>query len=121
VINDDPLREALHSVLVAAVEAWPGAAGGIDSIQSRACAALYVLLMAHSVDRRGRCRSCRRPGAVLGLRHRRCRVHGEARFCLLQQPAEFLRSRLVCELGLTDLPPAQGSATPATGDPRVAR
>jgi hypothetical protein len=40
VINDDPLREALHSVLVAAVEAWPGAAGGIDSIQSRACAAL---------------------------------------------------------------------------------
>jgi hypothetical protein len=76
--------------------------------------------MAHSVDRRGRCRSCRRPGAVLGLRRRRCRVHGEARFCL-QQPAEFLRSRLVCELGLTDLPPAQSSVTPATGDPRVAR
>lgn len=120
-INDDPLREALHSVLVAAVEAWPGAAGGIDSIQSRACAALYVLLMAHSVDRRGRCRSCRRPGTVLGLRRRRCRVHGEARFCLLQQPAEFLRSRLVCELGLTDLPPVQSSVTPATGDPRVAR
>ena len=120
-INDDPLREALHSVLVAAVEASPGAAGGIDSIQSRACAALYVLLMAHSVDRRGRCRSCRRPGAVLGLRRRRCRVHGEARFCLLQQPAEVLRSRLVCELGLTDLPPAQSSVTPATGAPRVAR
>jgi hypothetical protein len=113
VINDDPLREALHSVLIAA--------DGIDSIQFRACAALYALLIAHPVDQRGRCRSCRRPGAVLGLRRRRCRVHGEARFCLLQQPAEFLRSRLVCELGLTDLPSVQDSVTPATGNPRAAR
>ena len=111
-INDDPLREALRSVLVAA--------DGIDSIQFRACAALYTLLIAHPVDQRGRCRSCRRPGAVLGLRRRRCRVHGEACFCLLQ-PAEFLRSRLVCELGLTDLPPAQDSATLAAGNPRAAR
>ncbi len=112
-VNDDPLREALRGVLVAAVESGPGGAGGIDSIQYRACAALYALLMAHPVDRRGRCRSCRGPGAVLGLRRRRCRVRGAARFWLLQQPAEFLRSQLACELGLTDLPPAQDSATPA--------
>lgn len=113
-IDDDPLREALRGVLVAAVESEPGAAGGMDSIQSRACAALYALLMAHPVDRQGRCRSCRRPGAVLGMRHRRCRMRSAAHFWLLQQPADFLRSRLVCELELTDLPPAQHSATPAT-------
>ncbi|MGH3925386.1 MAG: hypothetical protein ACRDTT_21435, partial [Pseudonocardiaceae bacterium] len=65
-ISDDPQREALHGVVVAAMESSTGAAGGVDSIQSRACAALYALLMAHPVDRRGRCRSCRRPGAVLG-------------------------------------------------------
>lgn len=110
-IDDDSLREALRGVLVAAVESGPGAGGGIDSIQFRACAALYALLMAHPVDRWGRCRSCRRSGAVLGLRRHRCRVHGAARFWLLQQPAEFLRSRLVCELGLTELPPTQDSAT----------
>ncbi len=115
-VDDDPLRKALHGVLVAAVESGPGTAGGIDSIQSRACAALYALLMAHTVDRRGRCWSCRRWGAVMGLPRRRCRVRGAARFWLLQQPTELMRSQLVCEWGLTDLPPAQHSATPAAAE-----
>ncbi|MGH3814345.1 MAG: hypothetical protein ACRDUV_18150 [Pseudonocardiaceae bacterium] len=106
------LCERLRAVLVDAVQAGRGAAGGIGSVPCQASAALYALLMAHPVDRRGRCRSCRHPGAVLGCRRRRCRVHGEARFWLLQQPAEFLHSRLVCELGLTDLPPAQDSTSP---------
>ncbi|MGH3842742.1 MAG: hypothetical protein ACRDS0_15045, partial [Pseudonocardiaceae bacterium] len=113
---NDPLREALRGVLSAAVESGPGAAGGIGSIQCRVFATLYVLLGAHPVDRRGRCWSCRRPGAVLGFRRRHCRVHREASLWL-QQPEWFLRSQLVSELGLTDLPPAQGSATPtAAGD-----
>jgi hypothetical protein len=104
------LCQRLRGALANAVLAGPGAAG-IGSGPWQVSAALYMLLMGHPVDRRGRCRSCRRSGAVLGFRRRRCRVHGEARFWLLQQPAEFLLSRLVCELGLTDLPPAQDSAT----------
>lgn len=111
------LCQRLRGVLVDAVQARPGTAGGIGSVPCLASATLYALLMAHPVDRRGRCRSCRRPGAVLGLRRRRCRVHGEARFWLLLQPGEFLHSRLVCELGLTDLLPAQDSrAHAAVGD-----
>ncbi|MGH3901122.1 MAG: hypothetical protein ACRDTA_23310, partial [Pseudonocardiaceae bacterium] len=107
----------LRAALRAAVESGPGSEGGIDSIQHRACAALYVLVTAHSVDRRGRCRLCRHPGAVFGFRRRHCRVHGEARVWL-GQPEWFLRSRLINELGLTDVPPAQDSATPtAAGDP----
>lgn len=115
-IHHDPLREVLRGALVAAVEPGPGTMGGIDSIQSRACAALYALLTAHPVDRRGRCRACRRPG--MGLGRRRCRVHGQARFWLLQQPAEFLSARLASELGLTPLPPAQHGATRADLVPR---
>lgn len=111
------LCERLRGVLVDAVLAGHGA-DGIGSVSSQASAALYLLLMGHPVDGRGRCRSCRRPGAMLGFRRRRCRVHGEARFWLLQQPAEFLHSRLICELRLTDLPPTQSSATPmAVDDP----
>ncbi|MGH3987302.1 MAG: hypothetical protein ACRDTZ_08285 [Pseudonocardiaceae bacterium] len=111
------LCERLRGVLVDTVLAGHGAEG-IGSVPSQASAALYALLRGHPVDRWGRCRSCRRPGAVLGFRRRRCRVHAETRFWLLQQPTEFLHSRLVCELGLTDLSPAQSSATPtAAGDP----
>jgi hypothetical protein len=66
--DGDPLRAALRGVLLAAVESGPIAAGGIDSIQRRACAVLYSLLMDHPVDQRGRCQSCRRPGVVFGFR-----------------------------------------------------
>ena len=66
-------------------------------------------------------RACRRPGVVPGLGRRRCRVHGQARFWLLQQPAEFLSSRLVSELGLTPLPPAQRGATRARAHDLVPR
>ncbi|MGH3589785.1 MAG: hypothetical protein ACRDZY_16110 [Acidimicrobiales bacterium] len=108
---NDPLRGALRDVLIAAVESGPGAAGGIGSLQCRVFATLYALLGAHTVDQRGRCWSCRRPGAVLGFRRRHCRVHREATLWL-QQPEWFLRTRLISELGLTDLPPAQGSTNP---------
>lgn len=107
------LCKRLRGALENAVLAGPGA-DGIGSVPWQANAALYMLLMGHPVDRRGRCRSCRRSGAVLGFRRRRCRVHGEARFWLLQQPAKFLHSRLLGEFGLTDLPSAQDSATHTT-------
>ncbi|MGH3779667.1 MAG: hypothetical protein ACRDRO_03280 [Pseudonocardiaceae bacterium] len=113
---NDPLRGALRDVLIAAVESGPGAVGGVGSLQCQVFATLYALLGAHPVDGRGRCWSCRRPGAVLGFRRRYCRVHGEASVWL-QEPEWFLRSRLIRELGLTDLPPAQGSTNPtAAGD-----
>jgi hypothetical protein len=78
----DPLLEALRGVLVAAAQLGSGTGEGIDSVQYRAGAALYSLLVDHPVDRRGRCRSCRRPGAVLGLRRRSCRVHAKAQMWL---------------------------------------
>ncbi|MGH3889064.1 MAG: hypothetical protein ACRDSZ_21335 [Pseudonocardiaceae bacterium] len=113
---NESLREVLRGVLCAAVESGPGGVGGVGSLQCRVFAVLYVLLGSHPVDGRGRCWSCRRPGAVFGFRRRRCRVHGEARAWLLQ-PEWLLRSRLISELGLTDLLPAQGSANPtAVGD-----
>jgi hypothetical protein len=90
--------KVLRDVLRAAVDSGPGATGGIESIQCRASATLYRLLMEHPVDQRGRCRSCRRSGGVLGLRRRLCRVHVKAEYWL-RQPAEFLHCLLARELG----------------------
>ena len=90
----------LRGVLAETVQAGRRAAGGIGTVPCQAIAALYMILMNHPVDRRGRCRSCRRPGALLGLRRRRCQVHGEAGVWL-HQPTEFLRTQLARELGLT--------------------
>ncbi|MGQ0776775.1 MAG: hypothetical protein ACT4NY_20540, partial [Pseudonocardiales bacterium] len=94
----------LRGLLVETVQAGRRAAGGIGTVPCQAIAALYMILMNHPVDRRGRCRSCRRPGALLGRHRRRCRVNGEASVWL-HQPAEFLRGQLARELGLT-APPA---------------
>lgn len=106
--------EALRGALVAAVQAGPGAAGGIGSVEFHAVAALYLLLLDHPIDRRGRCRSCRRLGAVFGLRWRHCRVHGKANLCL-HQPEELLLSLLVHELGLAAAPAPQVPAPAAPG------
>ncbi|MGH3931478.1 MAG: hypothetical protein ACRDTF_16085 [Pseudonocardiaceae bacterium] len=85
----DLLREELRKVLWAVVESGPGAGGGMGPVRWRACAALYSLVEEHPVDRRGRCRSCRRPGAVLGWVRRRCQVRVWACYWL-QQPDEAL-------------------------------
>ena len=69
-----------------ALQAGPNAASGIDSIRYRAAAALYTLLLDHPLDRRGRCRSCRRCGAMIGPRRRPCRIHLRASYWLLRQP-----------------------------------
>lgn len=99
------VNEALRGTLLAAMRPAPDAQEEIDSILHRAGATLYSLMADHQVNQRGRCRSCRRPGAVLGLRRRRCRVHGKAQMWL-SLPAELLRSLLVGELNQTSVPPA---------------
>ncbi len=108
--SHDLMCQSLRKVLVDGAQVGGrDATGGIGSVRCRVSAALYALLMAHPVDREGRCRSCRRPGAVLGWR-RRCWVHIEASYWL-RQPEEFLRSRVVQEWGLADQsPPGPGAA-----------
>ncbi|PZS40818.1 MAG: hypothetical protein DLM62_00855 [Pseudonocardiales bacterium] len=66
--------------------AGPSTASGIDSIRYRAAAVLYTLLLDHPLDRRGRCRCCRRSGALIGPRRRPCRIHLRASYWLLCQP-----------------------------------
>ncbi|MCA1709170.1 MAG: hypothetical protein LC808_40175 [Actinobacteria bacterium] len=103
------LCDALRGVLRAAVQAGPGAADGIGTVACRAVAALFMLLMSHPVDRRGRCRSCRRPGAVFGRRWRRCRVHVGAGFWL-HQPDQGLLLRLLADELTQHAAPPSGSA-----------
>ena len=100
--------EALREVLLDT--ARHGSDRGIRPVPYRACAALYSLLLDHPVDRRGRCRSCRRPGTALGLRRRRCLVRITAGYWLLQPDDAFLLAHLTSELGLTA---AQSSAADA--------
>lgn len=107
--------DALRELLREAVDS--GGGGGLmpfGSVPCRVVAALYMLLLNHPVDRRGRCRSCRRPGAVLGRRWRRCRVHGEAALWL-NQPTDFVVSHLIRELGLTGGDARAGEAMAAPG------
>lgn len=112
------LRERLHGVLVDAVQARPGAAGGIGSVPCLASATLYALLMAHPVDRRGRCRSCAGPG-WLGRRRQVCLVFQKAHFWL-RQPTPVVRAHLADEVGV-DVPGPRGSADPEATDviPRI--
>ncbi len=95
------IREALRRFLTQVVES--GDPQRVRSVACQAAAALDALLLGHPIDRRGRCRSCRRPGAVLTLRRRRCQVYVEAGFYLLGA-GELLRTYLVRELGLADDP-----------------
>lgn len=87
------LREALRGAARAEVATGPG----IGTIGCRATAALDALLAAHPVDRRGRCRSCRRPGALWGRGRQTCLIYWTVRYWLLQ-PVEALRFRLDPEL-----------------------
>ncbi|MGH3908288.1 MAG: hypothetical protein ACRDTE_29510 [Pseudonocardiaceae bacterium] len=114
--------EALGGVLRSAVDPRRGDRGVVGSVPGRAVVALYMLVMAHPVDRRGRCRSCRRPGAVFGWRWRHCRVYGEASVWL-HQSAEFVGVQVARELGLAAPRPgpageesAEGAAPSADAD-----
>lgn len=109
-ITHELMCAALRTALRSAVDTDRDDLRELDSMGGRAIAALYMIMMSHPVDRRGRCRSCRRPGALVGRRSRRCRVYGEANVWL-HQPTEFLRSQLARELGL-DTPPPVEDTTP---------
>ena len=66
------VREALRET----VRAGPGAGERVGSIRYRASAVLYLLLLEHPIDERGRCWSC--PGVLSGLRPRPCQIHVKA-------------------------------------------
>jgi len=89
----DELREWLSS----AVEPGGSVQDGSEPTQWRAGAVVYSLLRDHAIDRKGRCRLCRRPSAIFGRRRRRCQVHIAANF-YLRQPDQFVRSHLSFEL-----------------------
>jgi hypothetical protein len=91
--------EMLRGVLRDSAQAGSCAEEGIGSIRCRASGALYALLLAHPIDERGRCLSCRRSGVVLMLRRQRCGVHREASHWL-RQPEWSLYFRVDGEWGL---------------------
>ena len=92
--SHDHLCARLRAALRDGAQPGAGVAGGIGSVQFRAGVALYRLLLDHPVDRWGRCRSCRRPGAVFGWRWRTCQVRSKATLCLLQLDEVLLLSLL---------------------------
>ncbi len=108
--------DALRGVLRQATQAGPGAVEEIGSMLYRVSAVVYTLLLDHPIDRRGRCRSCRRPGAIIGLRRRPCRIYLKANYWLLRQPDEvILFSHLADDLGLSTAPaPGVGTPQPPT-------
>ena len=105
------LCDVLRGVLRESAQAGSSAEEGVGSLRCRASGALYALLLAHPMDERGRCRSCRRPSGVLMLRPQRCRVHAEASHWL-RQPEWFLYSRVDGEWGLGQQAPPDASAAP---------
>jgi hypothetical protein len=106
--HQNPLCQMLRKVLVDGIKA-----GGIGSVPLRVCTALHGLLLDHPIDQWGRCRSCRRPGSVFGLRWRPCQVHSKVTLCLQQLDEVLLLDLLAEELGLVSASPptAPGPAT----------
>lgn len=90
------LRQELRMFLADAVES-SHSADGLARLGPAAGAALDALLATHSVDRRGRCWSCRRRG-WLGRRRPVCLVYVQAQYWL-HLPARLVQARLASELG----------------------
>ncbi|MGH3692674.1 MAG: hypothetical protein ACRDRX_01490 [Pseudonocardiaceae bacterium] len=99
------LRDVLHS---AVTHTGSDARDGVESLAWRTGVALDSLLAAHPVDRRGRCRSCRRPR--FWRRRRACMVFQQAHYWL-RQPADQLAGRPVVS---SSLPPR---SVPGAGRP----
>jgi hypothetical protein len=108
------IGDALRGLLCRAVQVGPGAVEGIGSVPCQAVAVLYTLLRDHAIDRRGRCRSCRRPGAIVVLRRRPCRIYLRASYWMLRQPNEaLLLSHLAEELETDPCPHPVWQAHPS--------
>jgi CHAT domain len=95
----DMLYTALRRVLREGMQAGTGADEGTNSLQCRVAGVLYALLMAHPIDRHGRC--CRRPGSVIGRRRQSCVVYVEVNHWL-HQSDERLRARVAHQWGLVE-------------------
>ncbi len=106
----DMLRESLRDGLVTAVEPR-NANVGCESVHYRATAALYALLGGHPIDRRGRCRCCHGPRALLARRRRICHVYVAVRY-YLHQPDQVLLHHLASELEQSSFP-AGGRSAPS--------
>ncbi|MGH3719614.1 MAG: hypothetical protein ACRDRI_12420 [Pseudonocardiaceae bacterium] len=91
------------------VRAGPGALGRVGSIRYRASAVLYLLLLEHPIDRRGRCRSCF--SVLIGLRPRPCRIHVRASDWLLHHSDEALLPHLAREFGAGNVPSLGAAGT----------
>lgn len=105
------VSEALGDELRQAVQAGPSTVDPADSIRYRVSAVLYLLLRDHCIDRRGRCRSCRRPGALITIRRQPCRILIKARYWLLRPPNEAQLLSLLA----TELPASPPSSSPSAG------
>ncbi len=116
-IEHDLLRELLRRFLMAEVQSSRGA-GRCGRVVCGAVATLDSLLADHPVDRRGRCRLCRRPGGP-GRRPRMCVVFRKAHYWL-RQPTHRVLAHLAGEWGV-DLAPLPEVADPEATEvlPRV--
>jgi hypothetical protein len=108
---DQASHRLVFEALRKTVREGPGARDGGGSIRYRASALVYLLLLEHPIDERGRCRSC--PGLMTGLRPRPCRIHGKASDLLLYYPDEaLLLAHLAEELGASRVPPGSAAGAP---------
>ncbi len=118
---DQTSYRLLCTALQDTVRAGPHAHDRGGSIRYRASAVLYLLLLAHPIDRRGRCRACRGSGATIGLRRRACRIHLTALDWLLRHPDAALLSQLTHELGTITTPSTAANPTDRPGPTVTAR
>ena len=107
---DQTSHRLVCEALRESMRAGPGALGRVGSIRYRASAVLYLLLLDHPIDWRGRCRSC--PGVMIGLRPRPCQIHVRASDWLLHHSHEALLSHLARELGTDRVPRRAVAGTP---------
>ncbi len=109
--------DALRQILRQGTQTGPGAVEDVGSMLYQVSAVLYQLLLDHPIDQRGRCRSCRRPGARIAFRRRCCLIHLRASHWLLHQPDKaMLLGRLADELGLgTRSPSSAGTLSDRSG------